>query len=116
MAGADAQCATQRSSLTFPDSSCSNVRAFVSISAADQLQDMPASYAMPVDQPVLSITDTVLAPTWGDLFVVDGGGDYLSASLNAAGVSNRTDAFWLNDGAPSGYDCNRNEILLCVCF
>ncbi len=57
-----------------------NVRAFISISATDEIRDMPANYGVPTDLPILGPTG-VIAVNWADL--LDG---TIASTLADAGV------------------------------
>jgi hypothetical protein len=80
-AGADALC---QAAATRPAGYVS-ARAFISVSAADEIRDMPTLYGVPTNLPVVSLgtsPKTTLANNWADL--LDGS---IAASLQAAGVT-----------------------------
>ena len=45
----------------------SNYRAFVSLSATDEIANFPTLYFVPTDVPIISISDKVVASNWSDL-------------------------------------------------
>ena len=58
-----------------------NYRAFISVTAADEIRDMPANYGVPTTGPILSPTGTTIANNWADL--LDG---TIAVDLTTAGV------------------------------
>ncbi|MFC2074937.1 hypothetical protein ACFLRA_01525 [Bdellovibrionota bacterium] len=80
--GADALCAAAKPA----EVSQRRVRAFITVSASDQIRDMPRNYGVPTNVEVLSPNGTTLSSNWGDL--LDGS---IDVTLLAAGV--RIDSF-----------------------
>lgn len=141
-AGADTLCQTA----TNRPSGYSNYRAFISVSASDEIRDMPANYGVPTSYVVRSPNNTLIANNWADL--LDGS---INTSLGGAGVyvngpydwwSGSTQdgaldgvnhcASWTNASAPGRtgrfdysnlfwinnyvYGCNSASNLLCIAF
>ena len=98
-AGADLFCQSNRPVFT-PDNSCTNVRAFVSLSATDEIRDMPANYDVPTDLPIHGPNggaSTRVANNWADLL---NPAIPLQQNLAAAGISNwRWFSFSNSDGS-----------------
>ena len=105
--GADSIVQTEYSS-SYSGFGYSNVRCFISVSAADELQDMPALYSVPTDVPVYSPNGTKIANSWGQLFST-GATDLLS-TLYAAGVLSVDWENWWSgsneDGSTDGQTCS----------
>lgn len=79
-------------------------RSFLSFSAADEIQDMPTLYGIPVDLPILNVSGMPVANDWGHL--LSGG---LVQSLRDAGVMGSNDYFWSgssSNGAAAAVNCN----------
>ncbi len=76
-AGADTLC----QSASNKPAGYSNYRAFISVSATDEIRDMPANYGVPTSYAVRSTSNTLIANNWTDL--LDG---YINTTLAAAGV------------------------------
>ena len=69
-----------------------SVRALLSVTAQDEIADMPARYGVPADRPVVGPNGVAIAANWADL--VDGS---LAVSLKAAGVEADT---WYTGSTP----------------
>ena len=98
--GADALCtATANKPNNF-----SHYRAFLSVTADDEIRDMPANYGVSTDLPIMSSNSTLLANNWTDL--LDGN---LVTSLTNAGVLPNNSVWWSGshtDGSLlSFYEC-----------
>ncbi len=77
-AGADALCAGSANK----PAGYSHFRAFISVSATDEIQDMPANYLVPTTLPIVGPNGTQLASNWANL--LDGN---IDATLLAAGIN-----------------------------
>ncbi len=63
--GADLHCTTTRPTFT-PNNGCTNVRAFISLTATDDIRDMPANYGVPTRDP--AAVPRFRSPTTGPSF------------------------------------------------
>ncbi len=91
-AGADDQCTT---SLPVALADAGYVaHAFISISATDEIQDMPANYGIPLDQPVYNTDDDQFAANWGEILTGS-----LPMSLNQGHILNPNTYFWTGSNA-----------------
>ncbi|MBL8034896.1 MAG: hypothetical protein JNJ69_14415 [Leptospiraceae bacterium] len=97
-AGSDSLCSTARGGITFPDNSCMNVRAFISISAADEIQDMPANYGVPVMKPIQSLTGVLVDSDWANLLTQP----IAPSGLAAAGVMPVSTYWWSFSNSSNG--------------
>lgn len=100
--GADALC----QSASNKPAGYSSYRAFISVTATDEIRDMPANYGVPTLYPVRSPNNTLIANNWADL--LDG---TISMPLSAAGVSvGGPVEWWSGSGATgalvTGMNCN----------
>ncbi len=100
-AGADTLC----QSASNKPAGYSNYRAFISVSATDEIRDMPANYGVPTSYAVRSTSNTLIANNWTDL--LDGS---INTYLSAAGVYVNGPYDWwsgsLQDGSLDGiYHC-----------
>ena len=75
---ANAACTTAAAGFTFPRT---NVVAFISVAASDEIRDLPANFTVPTDGPMVGPTGLVVANNWADL--LDGS---IARSLADAGV------------------------------
>jgi hypothetical protein len=99
-AGADGLC---QASANAP-AGYTNFRAFISVSATDEIQDMPANYGVPTTVAIQSSGGTVIANDWADL--LDG---TIDTTLAAAGVIGLGHRFWSGsnaDGSLNPDNCN----------
>lgn len=100
--GADTMCTSARTAnySSLPDA---HVRAFISVSASDEIRDMPSNYSTPTDREIRGPTHIKLADDWADL--LDGTVD---VTLFAAGILD--DSFWYSGsdgyGALSEHNCS----------
>jgi hypothetical protein len=81
----------------------SHYRLFVSVSAADEIRDMPDNYSVPTNLAIRSTNGTLLANNWADL--LDGS---INASLSNAGVIDQSN-WWTGsnaDGSLGGGNCS----------
>jgi len=79
-------------------------RAFISVSASDEIRDMPVKYGVPTGRLVTGPNWSVIAADWADL--LDGS---LAMDLFAAGVQTFHDYWYsgsLADGSVSSYTCS----------
>lgn len=96
------------------DSACSNAassqglrcttKAFISMSGADQISDMPTHYGVPTDLPIQSSNTTQIAATWAAL--LNANFSSLDSSLSGAGVIPSGQYWWsgsFSDGSNSGF-------------
>ncbi|MBI1909064.1 MAG: hypothetical protein HYS22_02715 [Deltaproteobacteria bacterium] len=88
-AGADALCTASVGSL-----SCNTIRAFISVSDADEIRDMPGNYGVPTTVAIQGSTGTKIANNWEDL--LDG---TIPTSLATAGI---TDTTWWSGSTTNG--------------
>ncbi len=99
--GLDTICSTRKSA-AFASLSCTNVRAWISVSSTDSIAAMPVNYSVPITARVLGPTGTQIADNWADLLdgtVSDAG------SLKAAGLFDdiTPDAYyWVGGNANAG--------------
>ena len=75
----------------------SSYRAFISVSATDEIRDMPANYGVPTSYAVRSPNNTLIANNWADL--LDG---TLPTSLTGAGVYVSGPNEWWSGSLPDG--------------
>jgi len=87
--GADNLCrAAKPAAVTNP-----NVRAFISVSATDEIRDMPTNYGVPTLLPITGPTGTVIVGTWQGL--LDAPNTNLLTRPDVAGVGNPGgDSWW----------------------
>jgi hypothetical protein len=88
-AGADTLCVGARGGFTFPDNSCNQVRAFISISAGDSISAMPTNYGVPTNRVIKGPTGTNIDNHWADLMVQP-----TLVALDAAGVLPASSNWW----------------------
>lgn len=104
-ASSDNLCTTRRGTLTLaPVNTCTTVRALVSFTAGDQLNNMPTNFSVPVDRLVRGPTGTLVADNYSDMINPSVN---LKATLLAANVLAGA-TFWshsINTGAVSGSSC-----------
>ena len=77
---ADVQCSTTRATLTFPDNACTQVRAMISLDAADSMANMPGNYGIPVNISVNGPNNFVIASDWGTLIAGTSGNSLVSGN------------------------------------
>jgi hypothetical protein len=77
---ADVQCSTTRATLTFPDNACTQVRAMISLDAADSMANMPGTYGIPVNISVNGPNNFVIASDWGSLIAGTSGNSLVSVT------------------------------------
>lgn len=87
---ADAFCASN------PISGFSNYRAFIGYSTSDSIANLASNYGIPINLPIQSVTNIVIANDWTDL--MDGN---IDVALSAAGVLSPGDWWW--SGAEDGF-------------
>jgi len=119
-----------------------NVRAFLSVDASDQIKNMPANYYVPTTEPILGPTGIPIASNWNDL--LDGS---ILVTLSEAGITssswwsgsnadgtvstncsswttsvavngyvgaaNMKDTFWIFSANPP---CNGGAVILCIAW
>lgn len=105
-AAADGTCVTARNSNTFPDNRCSNVHAVVSIASVDNLANMPGTYGLPTNQPILGPTigpSGMIAQNWNSF--INGA---LNNSLTAAGALPSSTSWWSFSAATGGTQTANN--------
>lgn len=90
--GLDQHCATAKASKSIPGAV---THALISVSAADEMRDMPALYAVPTNRAFVSPTGKQLADNWADL--LDGS---IDQSLSEAEVSSAE--FWISGSNADG--------------
>jgi len=92
--GADALC-LDASSYYYENLSCAFVRAFVSVSAADQIKDFPSLYGIPAERPIRGPGGGLISPGWGGLL-----SGSIDMSLDDAGLFS---PFYGDDGDIPGW-------------
>jgi hypothetical protein len=60
--GADSLCSVARSGYSFPNNSCNQVRAVISLSASDSIANMPLNYGVPTNRSINAPNNFVIAP------------------------------------------------------
>lgn len=75
----------------------SNYRAFISVSATDEIRDMPTNYGVPTSYAVRSPSNVLIANNWADL--LDG---TIGTTLTAAGVQVGGPLDWWSGSSSSG--------------
>jgi hypothetical protein len=75
---------------------CLYTRAFISVSAGDDIASMPKNYGVPTDKIIISTTNIKIADNWFDL--LDG---TIDETLNKAGVANNF--WWSGSDVNGGY-------------
>lgn len=104
-AGADNLCNAARSGFVFPDNSCMNVRAFISITSSDSIQNMPANYGVPLNKPIQSATGILIDSDWANLLTQP----IAPLGLAAAGVMPASTYWWSFTGSSTGtFDATNN--------
>lgn len=141
-AGLDSVCSAKKSA-SFASLSCSNVVAFLSVSANDEIRDFPTTVGLPVSGPIVSATSSLtIAENFADLLdgsvarsmvgagVVGGGVYWTGANADGSlaadnctgwtGVGNgvtgdsaASDATWLDNGSGA---CGAAIYWLCLCW
>ncbi len=98
---ADSFCSNAKDTY-YPALACSNVRAFISISSADSIADMPLNHSVPNTWEIRSVTGMIVASNWADL--MDG---TIDDQLQNLGVA---DDFWWSgsdtDGTAAADNCD----------
>lgn len=90
--GLDQHCATAKASGSVPGAV---THALISVSATDEIRDMPALYGVPTNQLLLGPTGKQIADNWADL--LDGS---IDQSLTEAGISSAQ--FWISGSNTDG--------------
>jgi hypothetical protein len=90
--GLDQHCATAQQSKSIPGK---KVHALISVSAVDEMRDMPALYGVPTGRAFVGPTGKKVADNWADL--LDGS---IDQSLKAAGVTSAD--FWISGSHADG--------------
>lgn len=90
--GLDQHCATAKATQSIPGAV---THALISVSAADEMRDMPALYGVPTNRAFMSQTGKQLADNWADL--LDGS---IDQSLTEAGVCGAQ--FWISGSNTDG--------------
>lgn len=127
----------------YPSMPCLNVRAFISISASDDIAGMPGNFGVPTGRKIVGPTGITVAEYWADLLdgsiavplsdagvasnpwwsgsLSDGTFDasdncstWMSTSTKgASGKDNKTNADWIAANSPN---CNDSQLVLCLCW
>jgi hypothetical protein len=127
----------------YPSMPCLNVRAFISITASDDIAGMPGNFGVPTGRKIVGPTGITVAEYWADLLdgsiavtLSDAGvasnpwwsGSLSDGTLNASdncstwmstsakgasGKFNKTNADWIAGNSPN---CSDSQIVLCVCW
>jgi hypothetical protein len=100
--GADAQCTTGLSA-SLADAGYV-AHAFISISATDEIQDMPALYGIPLDQPIYNTSDVQFAANWAEILAGS-----LPMTLRDGGILSSNTYFWTGsnaNGSAAAVSCN----------
>lgn len=104
-AGADGLCSAAVTSYSFP---YTGTAAFISVSADDEIRDMPALYSVPIDRPIVGPTGIRIADSWADLLdgtiqvrlglagldLPNGAYGYYTGSTTAGAVTSKTCTSW----------------------
>ena len=90
-AGGDALCQA-----AIPADRCTKTRVLLSVSASDEIRDMPSNYGVPTDAPLESLNGSKIADDWADL--LDG---TIDTSLGGAGALVGT-SFWYTGSNSNG--------------
>lgn len=78
--GTDALC--NQAAQSIPEiTGSATTRALISVSATDEIRDLPSNYGVPIDRPITSLYGVAIADNWSDL--LDG---TIDQSLVAAGA------------------------------
>ncbi|MEK7705833.1 MAG: hypothetical protein AAB426_12805, partial [Myxococcota bacterium] len=95
--GADAKCTASTTAVA----TCgyrTKVRAFLTVSLADQLQSMPANFALAASAPITSLSGAPFAANWMAMFVGNGTSaswpNQIPYSLADAGILPASTRFW----------------------
>ncbi len=101
-AGLDSICAARKSA-AFASLACTNVRAWISVTAVDSIQLMPVNYNIPTNLVVLGPTGTQIGNNWNDLLdgSVSDSGDLKSADL-FSDVTADPPYYWTGSASDSG--------------
>jgi hypothetical protein len=86
---ADKLCQNARPGYTFPDNQCSNVRAFISLSSADSIANMPTNYGIPVGKGIFSVAGGEIDTSWTNMMAQPNTND-----LQSVGVLPTSSAWW----------------------
>jgi hypothetical protein len=97
--GLDAICAAKKLTLALPQTQS---RAYITVSATDEILTMPARYGIPTNVPVVGPTGIQLGFTWSSLIGEGGFGGQLLVSLVDADVLPDDALRWLSGSAPNG--------------
>jgi hypothetical protein len=97
--GLDAICASKKLTLALPQTQS---RAYITVSATDEIVTMPARYGIPTNVPVVGPTGIQLGFTWSSLIGEGGFGGQLFVSLVDADVLPDNALLWLSGSAPNG--------------
>lgn len=127
----------------YPALPCLNMRAFISVSALDDIAGMPANYGVPEDRKITGPAGVMVADYWADLLdgtidttlgeagvaadpwwsgsLADGSFDTANncdgwtsdISKGTSGKHNKSNDEWISGNTP---DCNASRILLCICW
>ena len=93
--GADTLCSTSKTN-NYSNLTCANIRAFISVSGTDEIQDMPTNYSVSTSLPIIGPTGLPFGTNWADL--LDGSVSY---SLSDAGI-NTNSAGWFSGSDAAG--------------
>ncbi|MEQ9364871.1 MAG: hypothetical protein RIF32_11540 [Leptospirales bacterium] len=101
-AGVDSICSARKSA-AFAGLSCTNVRAWLSVSATDSIQLMPLNYGVPTNSVVLGPTGTQIGNNWNDLLdgSVSDSGQLKSAGL-FGDVTANPPYYWTGSNSDQG--------------
>jgi hypothetical protein len=100
--GADSLCTIARSGYNFPNNSCNQVRAVISLSTMDSVGNMPMNYGVPTNQSINAPNNFVIAPDWNALR------DGTSGTSLAPNVMPAATLWWSFSVAGGGYDTANN--------
>lgn len=102
-AGADMNCMTTRATLSFPDNSCTQVRAVISLSLADSIANMPGMYGVPTNRSINGPNNFVIASDWNTLIAGTSGN-----SLTNGNVMTAATTWWSFSTTGGNYDNTNN--------
>jgi hypothetical protein len=100
--GADSLCSVARSDYSFPNNSCNQIRAMISLSTSDTIANMPVNYGIPGNRAINAPNGFTLAPDWFTL-ISGTSGNSLSPNVMPAAT-----LWWSFSVAGGGYDTTNN--------
>ena len=100
--GLDATC-TARKQAAYSSLSCTNIRAFISVSSSDSISNMPSNYKVPESAKIQTHNGTLIASNWADLL---DGSLSVTGNMRVSGLFEDVTAnppyFWTGSNSSSG--------------